>query len=98
MALIALHSKRERKDSAGDSASLKRARASRPAERVSGRPSSLTSITPTLSPIAERPRMATASPPARNPHQAQSTQSLFEEETERDEEEVPAARKYVALN
>ncbi|VDD77142.1 unnamed protein product [Mesocestoides corti] len=97
MALVALHSKRERREPlSGDgdgaaSSSFKKPRASRSSERsisarpTSGRPASLTSITPTLSPIAERPRLAMVSPAMRRPNEAHSTQSLFEES---EEEEV----------
>ena len=113
MALITLHSKRERRDSysrnnendSGDEGGgtlQKRARASRTVERTSvaattttsgrppsGRPASLTSLTLTLSPIAEHRRFATSSPALRratNP--AQSKQSLFEDTGDDDDDEV----------
>ncbi|CDS37418.1 daz interacting protein 1 [Echinococcus multilocularis] len=99
MALIALHSKRGRHDSAlrggsngfggGDGdvdgeGLQKKPRASRIADRdalsrpPSGRPASLTSLTHTLSPIAEHRRFATASPALRKTNPTQSKQSLFE--------------------
>ncbi|VDK36375.1 unnamed protein product [Taenia asiatica] len=99
MALIALHSKRERHDSSlregkngigggdGDTdggGSQKKPRASRIADRdtlsrpPSGRPTSLTSLTHTLSPITEHRRFATTSPALRKTNPTQSRQSLFE--------------------
>ncbi|VUZ45111.1 unnamed protein product, partial [Hymenolepis diminuta] len=88
LALQAFHSKREHTSpspSRGESGSFKRARPSRASERrrpPSGRPSSLTSLTTTLSPIAEHLRGATASPTiprhSGGANQAQSKQSLFE--------------------
>ncbi|KAM7542659.1 hypothetical protein Aperf_G00000015164 [Anoplocephala perfoliata] len=108
MALQALHSKREYTSSSpsyGENGSLKRARTSRIPEvgasgrPASGRPSSLTSLATTLSPIAEHRRGATASPTAlRRPAatHAQSKQSLFEDsENEDEDEDVNGAKKYV---
>ncbi|VDL56876.1 unnamed protein product [Hymenolepis diminuta] len=96
---VPFHSKREHTSpspSRGESGSFKRARPSRASERrrpPSGRPSSLTSLTTTLSPIAEHLRGATASPTiprhSGGANQAQSKQSLFEDsESENEDDDV----------
>lgn len=69
-----------------------------PRRPVSGRPSSLTSLATTLSPIAEHRRRATASPTALRraaATHAQSKQSLFEDSGNEDEDEdVDVGKKH----